>query len=175
MLHTCVCVSEVSVLLNGQVVCSGSAAGSTGFAEPPLVLLTVSPTGAKQQPVRASILGLGTAHLPAAGPVAATVTLEVGVLRDLPGRGLLPSVRVAAHLQDRGLFHRRGYLVLLGGHVLRVLLVRQVVVGERQREEVGGAHHALAEVWRWGRWRRRRQGELAAQRGLFHGLRLPPE
>lgn len=165
--------SDVCILLNWQVVCSCSAASATGFAESPLVLLTESPTRAKQKPVRAPILDLWTADLPAAGAVAVIVIPEVGILLDLTGIGLLPSVWVAAHLEEGRLFYGGGYFVLLGGHVLRVLLVRQVVVGESQREEVCRAHHTLAEVWRWGWWWWRRQRELSAQRGLISSYRLP--
>lgn len=124
---------DVSSFLNRQVVRSCSAAGAAGFAEPPLVLLTESPAGAKQQPVGAPILNLRTAHLPASGPVAVIVLPEVGVLLDLAGIALLPSVRVAAHLEEGGLFDGGGDFVLLGGHVLGVLLVHQVVAGESQR------------------------------------------
>lgn len=125
--------SDVSILLNWQVVCSCSAASSTGFAESPLVLLTESPTRAKKKPVRATVWDLWTADVPAAGTVAVIVIPEVGILLDLTGVGLLPSVGVAAHLEEARLFYGGGYFVFLGGHVLRVLLVRQVVVGESQR------------------------------------------
>lgn len=158
--------SDVSAWLNGQVVRSCSAAAAAGLAVSPLVFLTESPPGAKQKPVGASILDLRTADFPAARTVATIVVPQVGVVLDLTGVGLLPSVWVAAHLQEGGLLHGGGYIVLLGGHVLRVLLVRQVVVGERQRKEARRAHHALAEVrgWCWRRWRGQR--ELTAHRGL---------
>lgn len=78
--------------LNGQVVRSRSAAGAAGFAEPPLVLLTESPTGAEQEPVGAPALVLGTVDLPAAGAVAVTVIPQVVVVLDLAGIGLLPPV-----------------------------------------------------------------------------------
>lgn len=155
-------VECVSTQLNGQVVRSCSAAGAAGSAESPLVFLIVSAAGAKQEPVGASILDLWTADLPAAGTVASVVVPQVGVVLDLTGVGLLPSVWVAAHLQEGGLLYGGGYFVLLGGHVLWVLLVCQVVVGERKRKEVCGAHHALAEVWRWGGLWWRGQRDLSA-------------
>lgn len=153
---------NVSRRLNGQVVHSCSAAGATGLAESPLVFLTVSAAGAKQEPVGASILDLWTTDLPAAGTVVTVVVPQVGIVLDLTGVGLLPSVWVAAHLQEGGLLYGGGYFVLLSGHVLWILLVCQVVVGERQRKKVCGAHHALVEVWRWGGLWWRGQRELSA-------------
>lgn len=85
-------VKSVSLRLNGQVVCSCSAAGAAGLAESTLVFLTVSAAGAKQKPVGASILDLRTADLPAAGTVATVVIPQIGVVLDLTGFGLLPSV-----------------------------------------------------------------------------------
>lgn len=85
-------VECVPARLNGEVVRSCSAAAAAGLAESPLVFLIVSAAGAKQKPVGASILDLGTADLPAAGTVAAVVVPQVGVVLDLTGVGLLPSV-----------------------------------------------------------------------------------
>lgn len=113
------------------------------------------------------------ADLPAGGAVAAGVGPQVSVLLDLIVAGFLPPVRVAAHLEQGGLLHGGGDFVLLRGHVLRVLLGGQAVVGERERQEVRGAHDALVEVRRWGGRRWRRQRELTGQRGLnWSSLRI---
>lgn len=113
------------------------------------------------------------ADLPAGGAVAAGVGPQVSVLLDLIVAGFLPPVRVAAHLEQGGLLHGGCDFVLLCGHVLRVLLGGQAMVGERERQEVRGAHDALVEVWRWGGRRWRRQRELTGQRGLnWSSLRI---
>lgn len=130
-LHACRKRSDVSVLLDRQVVCSRSAACAAGFAESPLVLLAESPTRAQQKPVGAPVLDVWTSGLPASSAEAVLVVPEVGVLGDLTA--LLPPVGVAAHLEEGRLLHGGGYFVLLGGQVLRVLLVSQVVVGESYR------------------------------------------
>lgn len=120
-----------------QVVRSGSAAGSAAPAQPALVLLPEPPVRAQQQLVAHSVLDLEHAGLPAGGGVAARVLApQEALLLELVAGGLLPPVRVAAHLQQRGLLHGGGDLVLLGGHVVRVLLAGQAVVGEREWQEV---------------------------------------
>lgn len=136
--------------LNREVVSSRSAARSAGFAESSFVLLTEPSIRAKQQPIRATILDLRAADLLAPRAVAVTVGPQVSAILDLIVTSLLPSGRVAAHLEEVYLPHCGGHFVLLCGHVLRVLLVSQTVVGEREGQEVGGANHALAEVWRRG-------------------------
>lgn len=163
------------LLLYRQVVCSRSAARSAGFAESPFVLLTDPSIRAKQQPVRATIFDRRTADLPAPRAVAVSVGPQVAVIWDLVVTGLLPSVRVASHFEEGCLLHSSGYFVLLCGHVLWVLLVGQTVVGEREGQEVWGTHHTLAEVWRWGRCRWRRQRELSGQRGINRSGSLPYE
>lgn len=151
----------LSVLnLNRKVVCSRPAARSAGSTEPSFVLLTEN-IWAEQQPV------WDPADVPAATSVRVRVCPQVSAILDLIGPSLLPpGRRVAAHLQEVHPLGGGGHFVLLCGHVLRVLLVRQAVVGEGEGQEVRGANHTLAEVWRRGRGRWRRQGELAGQRGV---------
>lgn len=100
------------------------------------------------------------ARLPVAGP-------QVSAILDLTAARRGPRGRVAAHLEEGHLLcGGSGHFVLLGGHVVGVLLVGEAVVGERERQEVGGAHHALVEVR--GRGGRQRGGhrELTGQRGV---------
>ena len=103
--------------LNSEVICSRSAARSAGFAESSIVPLT--DVRAKQQPVGVAMLDLRAADLPAASAEAASVGHQVSAILDLIVTSLLPSGRVAAHLEEIHLLHGGGgHFVLLGGHVL---------------------------------------------------------
>lgn len=149
-------------LSDRQVVRSGSAAGSAAPAQPAFVLLSERPVRAQEQLVSRSVLNVKHADLPAGGGVAAgALAPQEIVLLELGAGGLRPPVRVAAHLQQRGLLHGGGDL--LCSHVLGVLLAGQAVVWERQGQEVRGAHDALVEVRRRRGGGRRRQRELASQ------------
>lgn len=101
--------------LNCEVICSSSAARSAGFAVSSLVLM--------QQHVWATILDLNTADVPALGGIAVSIGSQVSPILDLTVIGLLPSMRIAAHLEEVYLFHCGCHFVLLGSHVFRVLLV----------------------------------------------------
>lgn len=110
---------SVSVfLLNREVVCSRSAAGSAGFAASSFVLLTEPPVRTKQQPVRAAVWDRRAAGLSAPGAVAVSVGPDVSAILGLIVTCLLPSGRVAAHLEEVCLVRGGGHVVLLGGHVL---------------------------------------------------------
>lgn len=161
------------LLLNRKVILSCSAARSAGFAQSSFVLLTESSIRAQQQPV--FILDLRTADLPVRRAVAVSVSPQVSVILDLIVTGLLPCVRVAAHLEEGCLLHGNSYFVLLCGHVFWVLLAGQMVVGEREGHEVWGPHHALAKIWRWGRRRWGRQRELSGKWGINWGGSLCSE
>lgn len=142
--------------LNRQIVCPCSAAGSAGLTEPSLVL---------QQSVGAGVLVLQADQVPALWAVAVGARRQVGLVLGRIFSGRLPGGRVAAHLQEGGLLHRSSHFVLLCHHVLRVLLAGQLVVRERERQEVRGASHTVVEVWRWGRCSRSRQRELLERGG----------
>lgn len=101
--------------LNCEVICSSSAARSAGFAVSSLVLM--------QQHIWATILDLNTADVPALGGIAVSIGSQVSPILDLTVIGLLPSMRIAAHLEEVYLFHCGCHFVLLGSHVFRVLLV----------------------------------------------------
>lgn len=107
-----------SFFLNGEVGCSRSAARSAGFAESPFVVLTEPSIWAKQQPVWAAILHLSAADLPAPRGVGVRVGPQVSAVLDLIVASLLPSGRVAAHLEEVYLLSGGGHFVLLCGHVL---------------------------------------------------------
>lgn len=104
--------------LNREVVRSRSAARPAGFAESSLVLLTEPSVRAKQQPVRGATLDLRTADLPAHRGVGVSVCPQVSAILDLTVTALLPSGRVAAHLEETDLLCCGGHFVLLSGHVL---------------------------------------------------------
>lgn len=98
------------LVLNREVVSSRPAAGSAGFAESSLV--------PQQQSIRAAILDLMAAHVPALRAVAVGVRCHVGAILDLTVSTGLPGRRVAAHLKEVSLLRCGGYFVLLCDHVL---------------------------------------------------------
>lgn len=58
--------------------------------------------------------------------------------------GLVPPRAEAVHLEEVLLCSN--HVVLLRGHVLRVLLIGQAVLREWEGQKVGGAYDTLAEV-----------------------------
>lgn len=95
--------------LNREVVCSRSATRSADFAESSLVF--------QQEPVRASILDLKTAQVSALRAVAVRVRPQVRAILVWSISRVLPSGRVAVHLEEVGLLQRSSYFVLLCDHV----------------------------------------------------------
>lgn len=144
--------------LNREIICSGSTACSTCFAESSLVL--------QQRPTWNSVLELNAHHVSALWTVAVGVWTQVNSFLNLSVFATLPFGWIAIHLEKVYLFYSSGHLVLLCDHVLRVLLGGQLVVGEGEWEEVRGAGHTLIEIWRWGWWSRWRYGDLSDHGGV---------